>query len=227
MKKPFHAFCLAACRSEEDGAQTGVGLMRALARRGLKVQGFACGAGGNARSLHAQATGRFSRILNTWLMGHEGVRRQWDSCACDADVAICHGVTALFDGPDLRDPTGSVADCARALDIPVILAFDARGMAASAAALAAGFQLYASRMNIRLAGIIACNVENTAHAAILRRALAEYGLPPLLGVLCGQAAKDSREPKDRLETLAHAVATGIDLDRLLALCATPDRKNVV
>ena len=39
----FHAFCIAAPRSGEGKTTASIALMRALARRGLRVQGFKCG----------------------------------------------------------------------------------------------------------------------------------------------------------------------------------------
>ena len=180
MNTTFHAFCLAAPRSGEGKTTTGIALMRALARRGLKVQSFKCGPDYIDPTFHAQATGRPACNLDTWMMGREGVRALWDNRAHDADACVCEGVMGLFDSRDPGDPAGGTADCARALGIPVVLVFNARGMACSAAALVAGFRLHASRMGVQLAGVIANNVGSPRHADILRRALEseQKGLHP-------------------------------------------------
>ena len=183
MNTTFHAFCLAAPRSGEGKTTTGIALMHALARRGLKVQSFKCGPDYIDPTFHAQATGRPACNLDTWMMGREGVRALWDNRAHDADACVCEGVMGLFDSRDPGDPAGGTADCARALGIPVVLVFNARGMACSAAALVAGFRLHASRMGVQLAGVIANNVGSPRHADILRRALESERLPPLLGAL--------------------------------------------
>ena len=154
MNTTFHAFCLAAPRSGEGKTTTGIALMRALARRGLKVQSFKCGPDYIDPTFHAQATGRPACNLDTWMMGREGVRALWDNRAHDADACVCEGVMGLFDSRDPGDPAGGTADCARALGIPVVLVFNARGMACSAAALVAGFRLHASRMGVQLAGVL-------------------------------------------------------------------------
>lgn len=140
----FHAFCIAAPRSGEGKTTASIALMRALARRGLRVQGFKCGPDYIDPTFHAQATGLPACNLDTWMMGRDGVRALWDSRAHDADAAVCEGVMGLFDSRDPGDPAGGTADCARALGLPVVLVFNGRGMAGSVAALVAGFQLHAA-----------------------------------------------------------------------------------
>ncbi|MFQ8738426.1 MAG: hypothetical protein ACLSAH_22460 [Bilophila wadsworthia] len=166
MNTTFHAFCLAAPRSGEGKTTTGIALMRALARRGLKVQSFKCGPDYIDPTFHAQATGRPACNLDTWMMGREGVRTLWDNRAHDADACVCEGVMGLFDSRDPGDP--AAPPIAPAPRHPVVLVFNARGMACSAAALVAGS---ASRFpDVQLAGVIANNVGSPRHADILRRA---------------------------------------------------------
>ena len=232
-KLTFHAFCLAAPRSGEGKTTAGIALMRALARRGLVVQGFKCGPDYIDPSFHAQATGRPACNLDTWMMGRNGVRALWDSRASDADAAVCEGVMGLFDSREPGDPAGGTADCARALGIPVALVFNARGMAWSAAALVAGFQLHAARMGVRLVGVIANNVGSPRHADILRRSLEGEGLPPLLGALPRREAwrlperqlglipsEEAGTTEAWLDALAEVAEEFIDVDRLLRLTAT-------
>ena len=230
MNTTFHAFCLAAPRSGEGKTTTGIALMRALARRGLKVQSFKCGPDYIDPTFHAQATGRPACNLDTWMMGREGVRALWDNRAHDADACVCEGVMGLFDSRDPGDPAGGTADCARALGIPVVLVFNARGMACSAAALVAGFRLHASRMGVQLAGVIANNVGSPRHADILRRALESERLPPLLGALPRNEAwriperqlgllpsEEAGTTEAWLDALADVAESSVDMDRLLSL----------
>lgn len=234
MSTAFHALCLAAPRSGEGKTTVCIALMRALARRGLRVQGFKCGPDYVDPTFHAQASGRTSWNLDTWMMGRSGVRTVWSSRAADADAGVCEGVMGLFDSRAPGDPAGSTADCARALGIPVVLVFNARGMAWSAAALLAGFQLHAARMGVRIVGAIADNVGSPRHAAVLRRALEEEGLPPLLGAF--PRREKWRIPERQLglipseeagmsgawfDSLAEVAESCIDVDRLLRLTEVP------
>ncbi|MFQ9491315.1 MAG: hypothetical protein ACLR0N_10610 [Bilophila wadsworthia] len=102
----FHAFCIAAPRSGEGKTTASIALMRALARRGLRVQGFKCGPDYIDPTFHAQATGLPACNLDTWMMGRDGVRALWDSRAHDADAAVCEGVMGLFGQPRSRRSGG-------------------------------------------------------------------------------------------------------------------------
>ena len=234
MNRAFYAFCLAAPQSGEGKTTVAIALIRALVRRKLTVQAFKCGPDYIDPTFHAQATGRPSYNLDTWMMGPNGVRALWNSRLANADVAIdaavCEGVMGLFDSREPGDVAGSTADCARALGIPVLLVFNARGMAGSVAALVAGFQLHAARMGVRLAGAIANNVGGPRHADILRHALEGENLPPLLGALPRNdawhlperqlgllPAEEAGTSEAWLDALGDAATRYIDLDHLLRL----------
>ncbi len=233
MHAAFHAFCLAAPRSGEGKTTTAIALMRALTRRGLKVQGFKCGPDYIDPTFHMQATGRPACNLDTWMMSRNGVRPLWDKRVADADAAVCEGVMGLFDGREPGDPAGSTVDCARALGLPVVLVCNARGMAGSVAALVTGFHLHAARMGVRIVGVIADNTGSSRHTEILRRALEREGLPPLLGAL--PRREEFRLPERQLgllpseeagtteawlDALADLAEACIDIDRLLGLTET-------
>ncbi len=230
MTTPFHAFCLAAPSSGEGKTTVAIALIRAFCQRGLCVQAFKCGPDYIDPTFHAQASGLPVYNLDTWMMSKEGVRTLWDRHVQIADIAICEGVMGLFDGRSPDDMAGSTADCAQALGIPVLLVFNARGMAGSAAALVAGFQLQAARRGIRIAGVLANNVGSPHHAAIIRRALEQEQLPPLLGALPHNAAwkipdrqlglvpsAEAGITETWLDTLAQGAEKAIKIDLLLNL----------
>ena len=129
----------------------------------------------------------------------------------------------LFDGA--ADGRGSTADLASLFDLPVILVVDARGMAASVAALVEGFTRH--RDDVEVAGVIFNRVGSEAHATILRRACDDRFAQPVLGCLPGDArlelperhlglvqADELPELDDFLETAAALLAEHVDLVRL-------------
>src|SRR5690606_19043050 len=93
-------------------------------------------------------------------------------------LLLVEGVMGLFDGA--ADGTGSTADLAAALGLPVILVVDAERQSQSVAALVHGFATW--RPDVRVAGIIVNRAASTRHERMLRTALAPLAIP-LLGVV--------------------------------------------
>ncbi|MDE0202989.1 MAG: cobyrinate a,c-diamide synthase, partial [Rhodospirillaceae bacterium] len=93
-------------------------------------------------------------------------------------LVIGEGAMGLFDGA--RDGTGSTADLAVRLGLPVVLVVDARGQGASVAALAEGFVNH--RPDVTVAGVILNRVAGAAHERLLRDAL-DARSAPVLGVV--------------------------------------------
>lgn len=233
---PFCGFLLAAPKSGEGKTTVAVALMRALENRGLFVQPFKCGPDYIDPGFHAAAAGRPSCNLDTWMMGKKGVRKLWAAMCREADCGIAEGAMGLFDSIRPGDAAGSAADCAKALHLPVILVFNARGMAWSVAALVEGFQRRAEAMGLRLAGVIANNAGSIRHKEILAMAMEKEGLPPLLGALPRnrEFALPERQlglvpqgeaclSEEWLDALAQSAEDNIDIERILSLtqCLRP------
>lgn len=128
---------------------------------------------------HQAITGRPSYNLDTRMMGAQACRLQLQR-AGHADLALVEGVMGLFDGASGVGQAGSSVDLARVLGCPVILVVDAGGMSGSIAPLVSGFCRFAEQRGVGIAGIIANRVGSEHHARLLREALHEYGLPPLI-----------------------------------------------
>lgn len=215
------------------GAHSGVGkttvatgLMNALARRGLRVQGFKAGPDYVDLQCHRWATGRPGRNLDTWLMSPEQALDVFCRGAAWADVAIIEGKRGLFDGVGGTDETGSTAHLAKMLKAPVVLVLDATSSARSTAAVALGFRQFDPE--IQLAGVICNRVSGDRHAQIIREALEGVGIP-FLGALTSD--RQLQVPEDRLglvlpggelswphwiAQVGEAVTAQVDLDKVMA-----------
>lgn len=227
-KTDFSAFCLGATHSGSGKTTITLALLRALKRRGLCLQPFKCGPDYIDPTFHTRAAGKQSINLDTWMMTSPGVQKSFARACQPADVAIVEGVMGLFDGFSPTSIAGSSADCARLLNLPVILVVDAHGMAGTIAPLVKGFCEF--HPAVRIAGIIANNVGSDSHAQLLHEALAAAGLPPLLGALpkipewrleerhLGLVPfLENRKADEWFESLANGAEKYIDIDRLLEI----------
>jgi cobyrinic acid a,c-diamide synthase len=198
-------------------------LLRALRAAGLAVASFKVGPDYIDPMFHARASGRRCVNLDSWAMRIETLAGLTDDLGKDAELVIGEGVMGLFDGA--ADGRGSTADLASLFDLPVILVVDARGMAASVAALVEGFTRH--RDDVEVAGVIFNHVGSEAHAAILRRACDDRFAQPVLGCMPGDARLELPERHlglvqadelpalhEFLDTAAALVGERVDLDRL-------------
>ena len=201
-------------------------LLRALRRRGVVVGSFKVGPDYIDPAFHARASGRPCPNLDAWAMRIETLAGLADRLIEQADLVLGEGVMGLFDGA--ADGTGSTADLASLLDLPVILVVDASRMGSSAAALVEGFTRH--RDDVEVAGIVFNRVAGERHAAILRRACDDHFAQPVLG--CVLSSPNLRLPERHLGLLqaqevpnlerwldaaADLVAQHLDLDRLQRL----------
>ena len=149
-----------------------MGILRALQRQGSQVQPFKCGPDYIDTRFHAQAAGRDSVNLDTWLASEAHVRDLYARYGSDADACIVEGVMGLFDGYDRM--RGSSEEIARLLDIPVLLVVGARSMAYTVAAQLHGMKTFLP--GLRLAGVVFNQVSSENHARFLREACDDAGL---------------------------------------------------
>ena len=153
-------------------------LLRCLRERGLAVASVKVGPDYIDPAFHTAAGGRACLNLDAWAMRPETLGALAARAGADAELVIGEGVMGLFDGAS--DGSGSTAEVALLTGWPVVLVIDAKGMAASAAALLHGFTDY--RPELPVAGVIFNRVGGPRHAALLAEACAPLGLP-ILGAL--------------------------------------------
>jgi len=209
-----------------------LGVMAALRRRGLRVQGFKCGPDYIDPTYHTAATGRPSRNLDSWMTSPEAVREIFCRAAADADISVIEGVMGLYDGRQPRSDEGSAAEISRILDCPVLLVVDCGGMARSAAAVVRGFQILDPR--VRIAGVIANKVGSEGHYRIVRDAVLQECGVPVVGYLTKEPGMEIPERhlglipsigrgdlQPLFDALAAQAMSGISLDKLMELADAP------
>jgi cobyrinic acid a,c-diamide synthase len=219
------------------GTASGVGkttvslaIMAGLRRRGLIVQPLKCGPDFLDTSHHTRICSRTARNLDTWMLSVEANRSVLRSSAGDADVVVAEGMMGLFDGKSGNTETGSSAEIAKLLRLPVVIVVDASRSARSVAAVVLGFEKFDAEL--RLAGVILNRVAGERHLAILREAIEHSCTTKVLGWLPTEPAvaiperhlglhgateltvDETRSAVDALATLAEK---HLDLENLLKL----------
>ncbi len=180
---------------------------------------------------HRLATGHDCVNLDPWAMRRATLARRAAGLCAGASLVVGEGAMGLFDGA--RDGTGSTADLAAHLGLPVVLVVDARGQGASVAALAEGFVNH--RSDVAVVGVILNRVAGAAHERLLRdalkdRAVAVLGAVPRaealslparhLGLV--QACESDRPP---LDDAAAIIAASVDVDALSGLARPLDLES--
>src|SRR5262249_50441112 len=125
------------------------------------------------------------------------------------------------------DESGSTAEMAKWLGLPVVLVIDASAQARSAAALVHGFETFDGNLNV--AAVIANSVAGEGHFAFVRDAIRQSCRAAPIGYLIredgitlpsrhlGLVTACEIVNEDFLNRLADWIAAGIDLDELLKL----------
>jgi cobyrinic acid a,c-diamide synthase len=158
-----------------------IGLMAALIKKGLTVQGFKCGPDYIDPTYHTTVTKRVSRNLDSWMLSKETVLDIFQHGSKGADISILEGVMGFFDGKNPKNNEGSTADLAMITNSPVLLVVNCASMARSAAAIVKGFQAFAEGPNI--VGVIANRVGSEGHFKIVKTAIEQECQVPVIGYL--------------------------------------------
>jgi cobyrinic acid a,c-diamide synthase len=151
-------------------------LLRLLSREGRSVAPFKSGPDYIDGAFHrAASAGRPCYNLDAFAMRPDTIAAALAAGVGDADLAIIEGAMGLFDGA--ADGTGSTADLAAMLGLPVVLVIDAARQSQSVAALAHGFRNL--RKDVAVAGVILNRVASLRHETLLRTALHQIDMPVL------------------------------------------------
>jgi cobyrinic acid a,c-diamide synthase len=201
------------------GTASGVGkttvtlaITAALRRRGYTVQPFKGGPDFLDTGHHTRIAGRTARNLDTWMLSAEANRDVIRHASHGADVLLVEGMMGLFDGKGGASESGSSAEIAKLLKLPVVLVLDAGKTARSIAAMVLGFELFDPELP--LAGVILNRVAGDRHFRMLEASIISACKTPVLGWLPREPAIAIPERHLGLQT-AEEGETGEGLERLI------------
>ncbi|MBV1882177.1 MAG: cobyrinate a,c-diamide synthase [Pseudomonadales bacterium] len=200
------ALFLSAPASGQGKTIVTCGLARLLTRLGKTVRIFKTGPDYLDPQILEQASGQPVVQIDLWMAGEEWCQQQFYLAAQVADLIIVEGAMGLFDG----EP--SSADLAAHFNIPVALVIDAKGMAQTCGAIAAGLASY--RDDIDIVGLIANKCGTNRHKELIEEALPES--IPLLASL--ENSEDLALPERHLGLVQASEVTD-ELERRFELAA--------
>ncbi|MDM5225147.1 cobyrinate a,c-diamide synthase [Cytobacillus sp. NJ13] len=246
----MNRFVLAGTGSGVGKTTFTIGIMRALMKRGLTVQGFKCGPDYIDPAYHTAVTRRPSRNIDSFMMSHDTVRAIVARASRDTDVSVIEGVMGFYDGKSPLSNEGSAAHISGITKSPVILIVNAASMARSAAAIVKGFQMLDE--NSHIVAVLANQLGSKSHYDIVKSAIEQECGIPVIGYLPkGAIAKmpsrhlglvpaiERGDLDSYFDSLAEAIEETVDIDQLLELTnaqvleisssifdAQPDRQEV-
>jgi cobyrinic acid a,c-diamide synthase len=225
-KKPIKGVVIAGTHSGVGKTTITMGVLAALRQRGIKVAPFKVGPDFIDPGHHQAVCGCVCRTLDGWMLSAAYNRARLADCAAEADMVVVEGVMGLFDGFSGRDESGSTAQMAKWLGLPVMLVVDGSAMARSAAALVQGFENFDPA--VRYAGVLFNKLGSSGHLAYLQDALKGHVRMPCLGGLVRDevlamperhlglvTAGDQALSGEQIARLAHWAESQLDLSRLL------------
>ncbi|MEM9332174.1 MAG: cobyrinate a,c-diamide synthase [Pseudomonadota bacterium] len=168
-------FLVAAPHSGSGKTLVTLGLLRAFRNAGVHVQSAKAGPDYIDPAFHSAASGKPCVNLDPWAMRKERLHDIYNTFIADSELAIVEGMMGLYDGA--ADGSGSAADLAVTLNLPVVLVVDASKMSYSIAAIVRGFRDH--RRELQIAGVILNRVGSSRHEQMLRTALDDLGVAVL------------------------------------------------
>ncbi|UXM94062.1 cobyrinate a,c-diamide synthase [Bartonella sp. HY329] len=160
-------FMLASPHSGAGKTVLTMAILRKLARDGFSISPVKVGPDYIDPSFHEMACRNTGVNLDCWAMRSDLVSALSARAVEGGRLLIAEAMMGLFDGA--LDGTGSAADLARKLSLPIILVIDCSKMSHSIAPLVYGFNNFAD--DIYIAGVILNKVGSVRHEKLLRDAL--------------------------------------------------------
>lgn len=149
-----------------------LGLLRALRNRGVALAPGKAGPDYIDPAFHVAASGESCLNFDPWGMRRELLRANAAVAQSGGRLLVIEAMMGLFDGA--ADGSGSAAELAVELNLPVLFVVNCAKMSHSIAALVRGFSDHDP--NVMIAGVVLNNVASSRHEAMLRAALDKIGI---------------------------------------------------
>jgi len=224
------AIVIGAPRSGSGKTSVTIGLLRAFARRGVRVRGAKSGPDYIDPAFHEAATGLAGVNLDSWAMPPPLLNALAAQAAADADLIVLESAMGLFDGiPAPAGRSGAAADLAALYRLPTLLVLDVSGQSTTAAAVAKGFATY--RPDVPIAGVVLNRLGSERHRKLCADAIEALGLPVVGAVMRDAAiamperhlglvqAGEHRDLMAFIDRMADMVERSLDLDAVMRLAA--------
>ena len=222
------ALIIGAPRSGSGKTSVTIGLLRAFARRGVKVRGIKTGPDYIDPGFHQAATHSPGLNLDSWAMAPDLLRHLARGHADGAELLLIESAMGLFDGiVSEENRSGAASDLARLFRLPVLLVLDVSGQSQTAGAIAYGFAHYDP--TVKIAGCVLNRAGSERHRKLCSDAIEAAGLPVAGTILRDPTlilperhlglvqASEHPEMDAHIERLADAMEASLDLDAIFAL----------
>ncbi|MCP1199795.1 cobyrinate a,c-diamide synthase [Notoacmeibacter sp. MSK16QG-6] len=232
------AIIVGAPRSGSGKTSVTTGLLRAFARRGLRVRGAKSGPDYIDPGFHAAATGAPGVNLDSWAMEPALLAAMLADHIDDTDLLIVESAMGLFDGIEGGEGrSGAASDLARRFGIPVLLVLDCSGQSRSAAAVAHGFASFDPE--VRVAGVALNRIASDRHEQQISAAMAKASLS-VFGTVRRDAvaamperhlglvqAREHAALEAFIEAMADTMEVALDLDAIWGAAAPLETRAII
>ena len=199
-----------------------MGLLRLLKKRGVRVQSYKSGPSFMDAQLHFLAGGTDAVNLDAFLASRTRLQLLYNYYSEKSDVCIVEGSAALFDG--YKRMSGSSAELAQVLSIPVVLVVNARSVSYSVAPILYGFKHF--NPSVTIVGVIFNQVSSSLHYTYLKSACNDAGLQclgyipyddslQLPAVHTALTSGVKQDVEEMIEKVSGYMSKFVDVERLL------------
>jgi cobyrinic acid a,c-diamide synthase len=237
MSNPIPTFLVAGTSSGVGKTTLSFTLMALLQQKGYAVQPFKIGPDYIDGGYHRLATGKDSINLDLWMMGWKGLEESFRRYSTDADVAVIEGMGALYDGEN-GTTSGSSAEIAKRLKIPIVLVLDIWGATVTTGAILEGMINFDKKISI--VGVILNRAGSKRHYEMVMKALKPSLRKKVIGYLIRSreieiperhlGLRTLEENPKALQILKATIDAGtrtMDVNRLVRILNLKKRKDSV